>query len=112
MARTVLAYVPAALLLAWNWLRLEYPRVSFWQAVWIVTLALVPALVRSWRARLALGVLAFVAAAHSAFGLSPFDARPFSEHDYFGPLVSRFTNGFLDFYDVQLPFDRYEQARM
>ncbi len=57
-------------------------------------------------ARLAALVGAAALAAWLAFGLSPLDARPFDrQHDFFGPLGSRFANGFLDFYDVRLPFD-------
>jgi transglutaminase-like putative cysteine protease len=104
--RTALLFVFPAILIASNWLRLEDPRASGSRVAWIAILALAPALVRNVRLRVLAAVLAGVLALRSAFGLAPLDARPFDgRHDYFGPLWSSFERGFLDFYDVQVPFD-------
>jgi protein-glutamine gamma-glutamyltransferase len=104
--RTALIYVFPAAVVAANWLRLERPHGSGQQALWIMLLALSPALVRPLPARIGVGVAAGLLAVHSAFGLSVFDARPFdSRHDFFGPLLGRFRDGFLAFYDLQLPVD-------
>ena len=106
MVRTALLYLPAALVVALGWLRLEQPRPSGQTVVRILLLALVPALARSWRLRIVLAVATAALAAHTAFGLSILDARPFDgRHDFFGPLASRFRTGFLDFYDYQVPVD-------
>ena len=87
----------AGVLFAWNWVRMEEsPRGG--HALVLVVLALLPALGRSLRSRLALAAVAFVLAGASAFHLG------FGLH-YPGRLLSRFGQGFLDFYDVRLPFD-------
>ncbi|HYZ78460.1 MAG TPA: transglutaminaseTgpA domain-containing protein [Gaiellaceae bacterium] len=115
MRRTVLLYILAAAVVAGNWLRLESPHRagSGGQALWIALLALAPALVRPLWARVGAGVLAALLAVHSAFGLSVFDARPFDgRHDFFGPLLGRFRDGFLEFYDVRLPIDVATHPRM
>jgi transglutaminase-like putative cysteine protease len=112
MGRTALLYpFPAALIVA-GWLRLE-ERPAGWQGVWIGLLALAPVLVRKTRGRALLAVAAFLLAAHSAFSVSIFDARPFdSRHDFFGPLLHRFGGGVGDFYDVVLPFSSSAHPRM
>ena len=106
MRRTALLYVVPAAVVAANWLRLESPHGSGGQALWIVLLALCPALASTRFARAAVALVALLLAAHSAFGVSVFDARPFDgRHDFFGPLLGRFRDGFLDFYDYELPID-------
>lgn len=104
--RTAGLYAVAAFLVAVNWLRLEDPRVEGLQWLWIVALALAPALVHGVRLRMAMLAAATVLAATSAFGLSLLDARIWDrDRDFLGPLLSRFRTGFLTFYDVSLPFD-------
>jgi protein-glutamine gamma-glutamyltransferase len=100
VGRTALIYVFPAAVVAANWLRLERPHGSGQQAIWIMLLALCPALVRPLAARIGVGVVALVLVAHSAFGLSIFNPSHF-----FGPLLGRFGDGFLAFYDVKLPLD-------
>ena len=107
MRRTALIYVFPAAVLAANWLRLEQPHASGQQALWIMLLALCPALVRPLAARIGVGVVALVLVAHSAFGLSIFNPGHF-----FGPLLGHFRDGFLAFYDVKLPFDLSAHPRM
>jgi transglutaminase superfamily protein/transglutaminase TgpA-like protein len=104
--RTALLYVLPAAVVAANWLRLESPRGSGGQALWIVLLALCPALAPTRLTRVGAVLGALLLAARSAFGVSLFDARPFDgRHDFFGPVLGRFRDGFLDFYDVELPID-------
>jgi transglutaminase-like putative cysteine protease len=106
MRRTALLYIFPAAVVALNWLRVERPHGSGQQALWIMLLALCPALARPLAVRVGVGLVALLLAVHSAFGLSIFDARPFdSRHDFFGPLLGRFRDGFLAFYDFQLPID-------
>ena len=104
MARTVVFGVVAGTLIAWNWLRLEQGP-SRGQAALIVLLAVVPALARGLRARLAASAAAFLVAGGIAFDIGPGLQYP-------GRLLSRFGGGFLDFYDVKLPFDTGTQTRM
>jgi transglutaminase-like putative cysteine protease len=113
MVRTALLLLAPTCVLAWNWLRLEHPRASVGQTAWIVLLGVAPSFVRGWRLRAGAALAAFLFAVHSALGVSALDARPFDgRHDFFGPLLSRFQRGFLDFYDVRLPFDRHEYPLM
>jgi transglutaminase-like putative cysteine protease len=104
--RTALLYLVPALVIVLDWTRLERPRASALQLALILALALLPALVRRLWLRIALGVGGLAAAASSALAVSWLDARPFDgRHDFFGPLLSRFGNGFLDFYDYEVPID-------
>jgi transglutaminase-like putative cysteine protease len=104
MGRTLAVSAFAATLIAWNWLRLE-ERTSSAQAALVVALALLPALVPGARRRAAVAVAAFLVAAASAFDLSVAWSFP-------GHLLSRFGGGYLDFYDVQVPFDPAAHPRM
>ncbi|MGB2875833.1 MAG: transglutaminase domain-containing protein [Gaiellaceae bacterium] len=97
MPRTIALGALAGSLIAWNWLRLE-KRASPGQAALILLLALAPAAARGRRMRLAACLVAFALAAGSAFRLGP-------DLHYPGRLLSRFGSGFVDFYDVGLPFD-------
>jgi transglutaminase-like putative cysteine protease len=90
----LLALVPG-LVVAQNWLRLEQPQRDSGRALLLVALAAVPALApRVWQRSvlLALGLLVAVDVAAHVPVLRPWNAAP------------RFWNGFLDFYDVRLPF--------
>jgi transglutaminase-like putative cysteine protease len=102
--RTLALGAVAALLIAWNWLRIERGT-SDGEALLIVLLALVPAVVRGLRYRIAASVVAFLVAAGIAFDLGPGIHFP-------GRLLSRFGQGFVDFYDVPLPFEAGAQPRM
>jgi protein-glutamine gamma-glutamyltransferase len=98
--RTVLIGALAATLLAWNWLRLE-EHTNAAQAALVAALALVPPIVPGARRRGVVAALAAGAVLEVAFGWS----SP-------GRLLSRFGSGFLDFYDVQVPFDAGAHPRM
>jgi transglutaminase-like putative cysteine protease len=82
---------PAAVI-AVTWLRLEQPHENALRVAALVALALLPAV---GRYRVAGTAVALVIAARLAYG--------FWWHP--GRLASRFASGFLDFYDVQTPFD-------
>ena len=104
MGRTLLVGGFSATLIASSWLRLE-ERTSSLQAVFIVVLALLPSLVPGARRRAAAAIAAFLVAAASAFELPLAWSYP-------GDLLDRFGHGFLDFYDVQVPFDPATHPRM
>jgi transglutaminase-like putative cysteine protease len=102
--RTLALGVVAATLISWNWLRLENGT-DDGQALLIIVLALAPAALPGLRARIAAAVVAFLIAAGSAFDLVPGIHYP-------GRLLARFGQGYLDFYDIKLPFDPGAQPRM
>jgi transglutaminase-like putative cysteine protease len=93
----------AAPLLAWSWLRMETGH-DAGQATLVVLLALVPVLVRGWARAVAIVVTLFLAGA-IAFDVGPGWSLP-------GQVLGRFGNGFLEFYDVQVPFAGAEHPRM
>jgi protein-glutamine gamma-glutamyltransferase len=99
--RTIAVSVFPALVIAAVWQALERPHDELWRSAAIVALALAPALVRRTRLRILAVAVALVLATRVAFGLSILQVR----HGFFGPLGARFSNGFLDFYDVRAPFD-------
>ena len=108
----LLALVPG-LVIAQTWLHLEEPRRDGGRVLVLVLLAALPALGVRNRERIGLLALAVVAAAAVAVRVSPVDARPWSEeHDFFGPFADRVWSGFLEFYDVQLPFDPFLHPNM
>ena len=105
MGRTLVLGSLAGVLVAANWLRLEDGE-SGGQAALVVALALVPALVPgSVRRRALSGFLSFLVAAGVAFDVEPGLHFP-------GRVLARFGNGFLDYYDVQLPFAHANHPRM
>ena len=107
MRRTALVAVVPAGVVAALWLRLEQPRGHAAPAAAVLALALAPALVRPLAARAAAVLVAFAVAVRVAFGLSPL--HPERLVAGFG---SHFSNGFLDFYDVKVPFDPRVHADM
>ena len=111
MLRTALVSLLPAALIVTGWRQLEQPasRELGAAAALGIAAALLP---RRWM-RVIAAVGGFVGAVALGFGLSPLDGRPRdASHDYFGPLLSRLWNGFLDFYDVTIPFDPGELERM
>jgi len=108
MARTVAVYVFPASLVALGWLRLEEPRAAGADVLWVVLLALVPVLVPTLALRLALSVPAALTAAWVALDTPSGDDR----RGFFAPVLDRFGDGFLDYYDVQVPFSGLERLHM
>jgi transglutaminase-like putative cysteine protease len=103
MGKTVVLCAGPVALLAASWLRLESPRASAAQALWIIGLAVAPSLLprAPWRA---FGyALASLLAAQTALHTTPL---------HLGRLLHRFSTGFLEFYDFRLPFVRPEHPRM
>jgi transglutaminase-like putative cysteine protease len=112
MARTAALYVPAAVLLLAAWTRLEASSQEG-TAILLALLALGPALVRPWWARIPAALAACVVALHAAFDVSLLDARPFDdERNFFGPLLTSMKDGVLEYYDVTVPFAPGEQPLM
>lgn len=108
MGRTVLVSAFPATLVALGWLRLEEPRAKGADWLWIVLLALVPALAPRLWLRLALVVPAALTAAWVALDTSSIDERP----GFFGPVLDRFYDGVGGYYDVTVPFVAAEHQRM
>ena len=96
MARTAAFAIPLGILFAWSWGRLELPRTGIGPLLLMVALGVAPAFLPTRRWRLAgAGIALLLAAAHAL------DARPYA----LGTLLHRAGRGFLDFYDVLVPFD-------
>jgi hypothetical protein len=103
MPRTLALSLPAAAVLALNWLRFEHPHVGASTAVWLIGLALAPALLPRMRWRLIALVPASTLALHTALGV--WIVHPIR-------LLGRFGSGFLEFYDVRLPFAAATHPKM
>ena len=108
MARTAAVYSFPAALVALSWLRLEDPRAAGGDGLWVLVLALVPALAPTLASRLALSVPALLTAVWVALDTPSTDDRP----GFFGPVLDRFGDGFLDYYDVEVPFSGLAQPHM
>ena len=107
MPRTLAtALIPAAAI-ATAWLRLESPVNLPLRSVAVAGLAILPALLRPRAARLVALVLAAATALWIAYDVSPLHPRHLP-----GAVWSRFSGGFLDFYDVKTPFDPRVHAEM
>jgi len=103
MARTAALCAGPAALLAWSWLRLGQPHAGASTALWLIVLAVAPALLPRPRWRAVATVPAAVLALHSALGV--WIVHPMR-------LLGRFGGGFLEFYDVRLPFAAVSHPRM
>ena len=97
MRRALPIVALSAPLLAWSWLRMEDGG-DAGAAALLVVLALVPLLVPGRRLRAAAALGALLVAGAIAFDLTPGWRLP-------GQVAARFGDGFLEFYDVQIPFD-------
>ncbi|MEP6910701.1 MAG: transglutaminase domain-containing protein [Actinomycetota bacterium] len=104
MGRTIAFSAAIGALLAWNWGRLEEPRPGVAGLGLMILLGIAPALLPSKRWRLAGAVAALAVAAPIALHVS----RPYA----IGKLSGRSGGGFLDFYDVLVPFDGSAHPRM
>ena len=117
MARTLVLFAVAAVLIAPAWLAVAQPAPPAGEALPVLGLALVATLFVARVGRLALRVVAFaalmVAAASSAFGIPVTDARPRDgERDFVGPLLAAVRDGLRDFYEVRIPFDAVAHWQM
>jgi protein-glutamine gamma-glutamyltransferase len=111
MPRTVLLYLLPAALVATAWARL-IDGVDERRVLALLALALAPALVRPWWGRALAATASSFAAAWIVYGISPWALVPFDDRRFFGPLLSRFREGVLDFYDVSLPFSAVDRPGM
>ena len=103
MLRTVALSGAAALVIAVDWLRFEDPRSGGGRPFALIVLAIAPALVRPWWARVGAVAVSAFGAACIAFSVAPL---------HVGHAGTRFGRGFLDFYDFRLPFDPHQNVRM
>jgi transglutaminase-like putative cysteine protease len=109
--RTVAVAIPALVVIAAAWLRLEHPFVPLWRVLALLALALLPAALPRWAWRVPAALAATVVAAEVAAGvdLVPFRSLDpgsgFGLRDSFSALGTQFGNGFADFYGTHLPFD-------
>ena len=103
MLRTALLAAITSLVIAVDWLRFEEPRSGGGRPFALAMLAIAPALLRPWWARAAAAAVSVFFAICIAFSVSPL---------HVGAAGSRFTRGFLDFYDFRLPFDPIANVRM
>jgi len=110
VGRTLAAYALLAAIIAPAWIGLESGGFPLGTVLVLALLALLPGLavwLRRGRALVVAAVLGSTLLAGAiAFDLSLANARPRDpERDFFGPLLSSFKQGFLEFYDTQVPFD-------
>jgi transglutaminase-like putative cysteine protease len=103
MLRTAVLSGIAALVIAVDWLRFEDPRAGGGRPFVLVVLAIAPALVRPWWARIVAAAVSVFFGACVAFSVGPLHAAA---------APGRFERGFLDFYDFRLPFDPQQNVRM
>jgi len=109
--RTVAVSIPALVVVAAAWLRLEQPLSSLWRVLALLVLALAAAVPRRRVLRAVAAVAATVVAARVAVGVDLVPWRlghagsGFGLADSFSTLGTRFGNGFDDFYGTHLPFD-------
>jgi transglutaminase-like putative cysteine protease len=105
MARTLVFSAGLGVLIAWNWARLEQPRPSVGPLMLMVALGIAPALLPSQRLRfrpqVALLFAAEAAAVITAAAIALHVHRPY----HLGRLADRAGSGFVDFYDVLVPFN-------
>jgi len=90
---TAVAWTLPVVAIGWNWLRVESPHVELRRAFAVAVLGLLPALARTTRRRMLALVPAAALALDTAFRTPDPTAWP-----------GRFERGFLDFYDITLPF--------
>ena len=111
MARRILLVGIVALVVTVSWLRLERLSVPTVDWLGMIALALLPiaavALGRSRLVVVAVLALSTLLAAAAASNVPLSDARP-GQRDFFGPVLDGARQGFLDFYETQLPFDRID----
>jgi protein-glutamine gamma-glutamyltransferase len=110
LVRIALLFALSGVLIATAWLRLDTGPTSIGDVVLVLALAFVPAVAVAVGARrlvvAGLAAVVTLAACAEVFHTPLTEARPGGEHDYFGPVLGSFRDGFLNFYDTNLPFQR------
>jgi Transglutaminase-like superfamily/TgpA N-terminal domain len=109
--RTFVVSVPALVVVAVAWLRVEQPLGSLWRVLALLALALAAVMPRRRSFRAVAALAAVLAAARIAAGVDLVPWRldhpgsGFGLAAAFSRLGTRFGNGFSDFYGTHLPFD-------
>jgi transglutaminase-like putative cysteine protease len=111
MLKTVLLSGVAAMVIAVDWLRFEEPRSGGGRPFVLAFLAVAPVLLRPLWLRLVAIAISVLLAAWVAFSVSPLAAFPGGD-GFFGPLGSKFSRGFLDFYEFRLPIVPADHPQM
>ena len=111
MGRTLAGFTLAAALIGGSWARLESGGAPGTEILTVVVLALLPTLaVARGRDRVTIGLVLAISslfAASGAMNVPLGDARLFDpDRNFAGPVVSAIREGFLDYYDTTLPFNR------
>ena len=108
MRRTLVALALVASVVTPAWLRLEAGDFPLGEVLAVLLCALFPTLAlvlaRGWRVFVGVTGLSTLLAASVAFGIPVSEARLGGEHDFFGPVLSGFQQGFLEFSDVRVPY--------
>ena len=112
MARTVLFSTGLGVLVAWNWGRLEQPRPSVGALALMIALGIAPALLPPLRGRLLPRGLVLVGASATALVAAASIALEVHRPYHIGRLLDRAGSGFVDFYDVLVPFNGTAHPRM
>ena len=112
MARTIAPFLVASFLIATAWLRLEQGSFPLGDVLTMIVLAALPtAAVFLRRSRLVVGLVlaasAFVAASATT-GVPLADVGPRDGREFFAPLLDALRDGFLEYYDTRLPFNRVD----
>jgi transglutaminase-like putative cysteine protease len=111
MLKTALLSGAAALVIAVDWLRFEEPKSGGGRPFVLVLIAVAVVLLRPLWLRLPAIVVSALLATWIAFSVPPSALWP-GGGGFFGPLGSRFSRGFLDFYDYHLPIDPATHPQM
>ena len=111
MAKTALLASVLAAIVASSWARLEQPLPGAGEFVLVAALAVAPALLRG-RWRILTAVAAAMVVASVALDVPLRSAWPFDGRDFVADVASRMWTGFLDFYDVTVPFEGATQQLM
>ena len=111
MARTALLAAALAAIVASSWARLEQPGPGLGELLLVVALGVLPALVHG-RVRIVAAAVATLIAGSVALDVSLRSASPFDDRDIVASLASRTWEGFLNFYDVTVPFEGIAQPLM
>jgi transglutaminase-like putative cysteine protease len=124
LARTLVLLLLTGILVFTAWLRVEQTEPHRREAALMVALGFLPALAFALAQgrlsrrlfRLTVGLVAAAAAmlaASAAFDVPLKHARPFDGgNDFFGPVLDSLRQGFLDFYEAELPFDPVDHPLM
>jgi len=111
MLKTALLSGVAAIVIAVDWMRFEEPRSGGGRPSLVAVIAVAAVLLRPLWLRLTAIAVSALLASWIAFSLPPWAVWPGGE-GFFGPLGSRFSRGFLDFYDYRLPIDPATHPQM